>query len=116
MATKSITRIADPGTVIQSVFADLAAAIRMAESGLDLTAVGALNAAVRIGMNTPILVYNSDSSVHYIKFGVQAVTAPTNASNGIPVLANSTIMLNSGAQAWVRSDSALVFGYKGDTG
>jgi len=111
---RKVRRITDLGTILQSIFADFAGVIKTAESGLNLTPIGALDSAKRIGKNTPILVYNNDTSDHFVTFGADGVSAPSDATDGIPVLAGETMMLNSGDNAWVISDSASVFGYPGD--
>jgi hypothetical protein len=112
---KKINRITDIGKVIQSIFADAAASIRVAEAGLDLSPIGALGSRVRIGPSQPILVYNS-GAIGYIKFGDQTVTAPVNATDGIPVLAGQVFMLNSGSNEWVIASAGTLFGYLADKG
>lgn len=107
-------RLTDSGTVIQAIFADLASVIRTAESGLDLQPVGSITAQVRVDQNRPVLVYNSTAGALFVAFGDDGVTAPTSASDGIPVLPNSTAMLNSGDKIWVRGSAAGLFAYTGD--
>lgn len=114
MSTKHIRRITDPAKRDQASFADFAQTLRTAEAGLDLTPVGAIAPAVRIGESTPILVFNSGASIAYVAFGAQTVAAPTGPANGIPVLPNEKLMLNSGPNAWIIASSAAVFGYTGD--
>ena len=76
MAGKKINRVTDGGTVIQAIYADLAGALRMAESGLDLTPVGSITAATRVNRNTPVLVYNSTAGTLFVAFGDASVGAP----------------------------------------
>lgn len=114
MATKKIRRIVDIGTVIQAIYADSAGVIRIAQAGLDLAPIGALDAAVRVGENTPVLVFNSAGAVAFVTFGDQSVAAPGTAANGIPIPAGQTVMLNSGAKAWIRASASTVFGYAAD--
>lgn len=107
-------RLTDMGTVIQSIFADFAGSIRTSESGLDLQPVGVITAQVRVNQNTPVLVYNSTAGDLFVAFGDDGVAAPTTASNGIPVLAGSTAMFNSGDKIWIRGSAAGLFAYTGD--
>ncbi|MCH7925797.1 MAG: hypothetical protein IIC51_09720 [Planctomycetes bacterium] len=76
--------------------------------------MGVLTAAVRIKENTPIMIFNSTGGVIFVAFGAQAMSAPTDATDGIPILAGETFMLNSGNEAWVRASAAGVFGYTAD--
>jgi hypothetical protein len=111
---KRIRKILDIGSIVQSIFADGAATIRVAESGLDLSILGALGAGVRVGSGAPIMCFNSAGAVAYVSFGVQGLAAPTGPTNGIPVPAGQSIMLNSGDQEWIRSSAATVYGYQAD--
>lgn len=112
---KKIRRITDPGKVMQSVFADRAGTIRVAEAGLDLKPIGALNTAVRVGPGAVVYVYNAVGAVGYVTFGDQSVAAPANPSTGIPVPGNSYMVLNSGDSEWVRSSAGTLFGYLADS-
>lgn len=105
-------KIVDPAKIAQQTFSAEAKVQRNSEAGLSWTAVGALDAAKQVGTNVSVLVYNSDTAVHYVKFGASNVTAPTNATNGIPVPPGLTAVYSSGPNTHVISDSALVFGYK----
>jgi len=109
-------RLTDMGTVIQTIFADLASTIRVAESGLDLQPVGALGTTQkRVNQNTPVLVYNPTAGDLFVAFGDDGVSAPTSAANGIPVLKDgTTVMLNSGDKIWIRGSATGLFAYTGD--
>lgn len=107
-------RLTDLGTVIQSIFADIASVVRVAESGIDLAPVGTITAQVRVDENTPVLVYNSTAGVLFVAFGDDGMSAPTAATDGIPVQATSTLMLNSGSSRWIRGSAAGMFAYTGD--
>jgi hypothetical protein len=112
--TRKITSITNVGTLIQAVFADLAAAIRVAQVGLDFTPKGALTNAVRVGENQAVMIFNSAGAVGYVSFGSQSMGAPTGPTDGIPVAAGEKIVLSSGSNAWVRGSAATIFGYVGD--
>ncbi len=107
-------RITDLGTVIQALFADLAGSLRTAESGLDLQPVGTITAQVRVNQNTSVLVFNSTAGVLFVAFGDDGMSAPTAATDGIPVVAGQTAMLNSGDKIWIRGSAAGLFAYTGD--
>lgn len=114
MGTKKITNVTNAGTVVQAVFADLAAVIRTVNAGLDWKPVGALGTAVRVTENTPVMVFNSAGAVAYVAFGIQTMAAPTGPTDGIPIAAGEKFVLSSGDFAWVRASAATVYGYKGD--
>jgi hypothetical protein len=111
MATKPITKIVDPSSIIQYLFDDATQVMRTAESGHDFKPIGALNAVTRIGAGVTIRCYNNTGAVHWVKFGTSAVTAPTNFADGLPVPANSFVDYNSGASEYIISDVATMFGY-----
>lgn len=113
-ATKKITSITNLGTMQQAAFADAAAVIRVAQAGLDWNPLGSITTAVQCQPNTPVMIYNSTAGVLYVAFGSQTVGAPTTAANGIPVLANSLTVLNSGANAWVIASATGAFAYNAD--
>ena len=76
--------------------------------------LGALNTAVNVGYGVQLRIYNNDSAVHYVAFGDSTVAAPSSPANGIPVPAGQYILLGSGENTHVRSDSNTVFGYEID--
>jgi hypothetical protein len=112
--TKKVTSITNLGTMQQAAFADAAAVIRVAESGLDWNPLGDIATAKLCGPNTPVLIYNSTGAAVFVAFGPQAVAAPTTAANGIPVVAGAVFVLNSGVNSWVRSSVCGVFAYNAD--
>ena len=114
MLAKKIRKITDPGTLMQSIFADLAGDVRVGESGMDLKPIGAIDSAKRVGEGTSVLVYNAGGSTAFGKFGVQTVTAPTGPSDGIPILASEKFMCNSGPDAWIIGNSASLYAYTAD--
>jgi hypothetical protein len=111
---KKIRRITDLGTIIQSVFADIASVIRVAESGLDMAIVGQITAAQRVGPNTTVWFFNSTGGTLYVAFGAAAMAAPTGAADGFPILAGERFALNSGSNSFARASAAGVFAYTGD--
>jgi hypothetical protein len=112
--TKKVTSVTNLGTMQQAVFADAAAVIRVAESGLDWHPLGSITTAVLCQPNTPVLIYNSTGTVLFVAFGSQTVAAPTSAANGLPVPANSTVVYNSGVNSWVIGSAAGLFAYNAD--
>ena len=52
--------------------------------------------------------------IRIVSFGVQAMAVPTDATDGIPVLAGEKFMISSGNEAWVRASAAGLFGYTAD--
>lgn len=111
---KRIKKITSPPQIFQSVFGDSAATIRVAEAGLDWTPKGAANTAIRVDKGTPVLCYNGGAGVAFVAFGDQSMSAPSAATNGVPVLAGQIFILNSGEKEWVRANSASLFVYVGD--
>lgn len=112
--TKPVTSITNQGTVIQAIFADAAAVLRVAQAGLDWHPLGSITSAVRCGSNTPVMVYNSTGGVLYVAFGAQAMSAPTTAANGIPIAGGEKFVLSSGVNAWVMGSGAGLFAYNAD--
>lgn len=111
---KKITKVVDIGTVIQSVFAAAAGVVRVAQSGLDLKPLGALNSAKKVGAGSPVMVFNSGASTDYVTFGAATVSAPSGAADGIPIPSQQSVLLNSGDSEWIISKAATTFGYKAD--
>jgi hypothetical protein len=114
VGTKPVKNITNIGTILQAIFADLSAVIRVAQAGLDWTPKGDLTNAVRVGENTPVMLYNSTGGVLFVAFGDQSMSAPTGATDGIPIAAGEKFVLNSGAKAWVRGSAAGIFAYNAD--
>lgn len=112
--TKRIKKITNPQQIFQAIFGDSASVVRVAEAGLDWTPKGAANNAVRVDKGTPVLCYNSGAGVAYVAFGDQSMAAPSAATNGVPVLAGQTFVLNSGEKEWVRASAATLFVFVGD--
>ncbi len=105
-------KITDLGKIIQSIFEDASHVIKTANAGIAVSNAGvALNAALRIGENQPIMIFNSSGSVQYVAFGVSGLSAPSAPTDGIPVKAGDIVFLNSGSYAWVRASAASVYGY-----
>jgi hypothetical protein len=111
---KKIRRITDMGTFIQAIFADLAGSIKISEGGLDLSIMGALNTAIRVGPAATIRVFNAGGATAYVAFGIQGMAAPTSPLDGIPVPSGQYLVVNSGDKEWVRASAATMFGYQGD--
>lgn len=117
MALKKYARREDGNQVqdfqsIQSGTYDiLAGGMKNVNVGPTLKILGALNVAVHVGKGNQLYVYNNTGAVHYVKFGDSAVAAPTSPADGIPIPANSYLLIGSGEDDYVRSDVATVFGY-----
>lgn len=111
---KRIKKITNPQQIFQAVYGDGSSIIRVAESGLNWTPRGAAGTAVRVDKGTPVLCYNSGAGVAFVAFGDQTMSAPTAATNGIPVLAGQTFVLNSGDSEWVRASAATLFVFVAD--
>jgi hypothetical protein len=111
---KRITKITNPMQIFQAIFGDSAGVVRASESGLDWTPKGAAGTAIRVDQGTPCLCFNSSGSVQFVAFGDQTVAAPSSASNGIPILAGQTFIVNSGEKEWIRASAASVFVFTGD--
>lgn len=109
--TKKITNL---GSIHQNTYSDDAKVLRVAETGHNLAPKGAIATAVKVGDGQPVMVFNSDTNPHYVKFGDESVAAPSGPANGIPIPAGQFLVLNSGANMWIRSDSATVYAYSGD--
>lgn len=111
---RKIRRIVDLGSIMQAIFADLAGVIKTADGGMNWVPKGAATAAVRVGENAPVMLFNSTGGVLFVAFGDQTMGAPADATNGLPVLAGETVVYNSGDKAWVRASAAGIFAYVGD--
>lgn len=112
--TKKVNQVTNMGTLMQAIFADLAAVIRVAQAGLDWNPLGDCTAAVQCGRNMPVMLYNSTGAVLYVKFGAQNVTAPTTAANGIPIAAGEKFVASSGVNSWVIASAVGIFAYNCD--
>jgi hypothetical protein len=84
------------------------------DAGLAWTPIGDVGTAVKVGYRTPVRLYNSTGAVIFVSFGLYGMAAPSTAANGMPVLAGSMIVYNSGYNNYVRSSGAGLFGYTGD--
>ncbi len=113
--TKKVTSVVNMGTLMQAIFADYAAVIRVAQAGLDWTPIGSITSAVQCGRNTPVMIYNSTGTTLYIVFGSQSVAAPTGPANGVPVLSGQIFVANSGLSSWVIGSAAGLYAYNADT-
>ena len=111
---KRVNKVTNPQQILQQTFADKSGVVRQSESGLDWTPKGAAGSAVRVGPGCPILCYNSIGTVGFVTFGVQSMAAPTGPTDGIPILPNSTFVINSGDLEWVRASAATIFVFTGD--
>lgn len=114
MATKKVNQITPMGTMQQALFADLAAVVRVGLAGLDWHPLGDVATATLCLPNTPVMLYNSTGATLFVAFGAQAMTAPTNATNGIPVAAGEKFVASSGANSFVRASAAGIFAYNAD--
>jgi hypothetical protein len=114
--TKKINQITPQATIVQALFADLAAVLRVAQAGLDWKPLGDVAAATLCQFNTPVMLYNSTGSTIFVAFGLQTMAAPTNATNGIPIAAGEKFVCSSGSSAFVRASAAGLFAYNADTG
>ena len=104
----------DPGKISQKSFSIQAEVQKNSESGLSWKPLGAASAAVRVGAKTPVMCFNSAGAVAFVAFGDQTIAAPTTGANGMPVLANSSSVYNSGDSEWIRASAGTVFVYTAD--
>lgn len=111
---RKVKRITDMGTLFQAIFGDRAGVLKMSDGGLNWTPAGQITAAVRVGENQHVMLYNSTAGDLFVAFGDQGMGAPTTAANGLPVLAGSTVVYSSGEKGWARASAAGVFAYVGD--
>ncbi len=109
-----LTKITDPAKISQLTFDENAQVRRTAHAGLELTPMGPINTAQRVGPGVPILVFNSGAAVAYVKFGNQSMAAPAGPADGIPILPNEKFVVNSGLLEWIIASSNSVYGYLGD--
>lgn len=105
---KTVTSITQ---IQQQIYSPTSGVNKFAESGLSLEPIGALNSPVNVGQYQPVLVFNSGASVAYVAFGAQTASAPTGPTNGIPILANEKVVVNSGINSYIVASAATVYGY-----
>jgi hypothetical protein len=112
--TRPLNKVTNPAEIQQKVFAPKAQVVRTSESGYVLSPLGALNTAVKVGKGASVMVFNSANQTKYVKFGDSAVTAPSDASDGVPILAGEKFMLNSGDNDFIISDDNTCYGFLGE--
>jgi hypothetical protein len=113
MAGKKRVQKAISATLIPELVVNRDAnSIKVSETGFQVeTFLGAVDTAQPCGQEKPVLIANSDGLIHYVRFGDSAVAAPTGLSDGIMVPPNALIVLASGTNTHIRSDSNKVGGY-----
>lgn len=111
---KKYQKVSDPGRIGQKSFSLIAEVQKNSDAGLSWTPLGEASAAIRVGKKTPIMLFNSTGVIGYVAFGDSAMAAPTAPANGIPVLPNSIIILNSGENEFVRASVNTIFAYTAD--
>lgn len=105
-------KIVNPARIEQNCYELYSNARRTVHAGSYWSPIGALGAATPVTPQESLMVYNSDTSVHYIAFGASsALAAPSTPANGIPIPPGQTFIVSPGLNGFVRADSALVFGY-----
>jgi hypothetical protein len=107
-------RLTDPAKIQQKGFNDQAQVMKNSDGGLSWKPLGAAGTRIRVGQATPIMLYNSTATDAFVKFGDNTVTAPAGAADGIPVLASSTVVHNSGEHSYVIASAGTVFAYTAD--
>lgn len=108
--SRVVTSAAEIG---QLQFNEMAYAQRNVTVGGHYQILGAINTAVRVGAFSAIMLANTDTNGHYVKFGPDnTVAAPTGIVDGFYLPPQSIVYLSSGDQFYIRSDSALVGCYK----
>lgn len=113
MSVKRVKKSISPSNLVNVVFNENANSNKTSETGFDYSdgILGPIGSATLCGANKPVMVCNSDTSIHYVKFGDSSVTAPTGLSNGIMIPSGQCVVLASGANTHVISDSATVGAY-----
>ena len=103
----------DPSSIDVIAFDTVAGGKGWFQVAPKLSIVGALDAAKGVGMGRVLWIFNSDlTAVHYVAVGAVGMGAPTGGADGIGVPPGQYICINTAdAGGFVRSDSALVFGY-----
>jgi len=85
---------------------------KVSETGFQVdTFLGAIDTAKNCGAQKPVVIANSDGSVHFVRFGDASVAAPTGLTDGIMIPPNSLRVLVSGSNTFIRSDSNKVGAY-----
>jgi hypothetical protein len=56
---------------------------------------------VRVGPRTPILIVNATGATIFIAVGDTGVTAPTNFTNGLAILNNTSLVVNTGDKEYI---------------
>ena len=77
----------------------------------DLQPIGAISAIQKTEQGKTIALFNSDTAIHWVKFGDASVAAPTGFADGLPVPPGQYSFFSVGRNCGFRSDSALVFAY-----
>lgn len=105
------SKIVDPAKIFQLIFDNLSESIKVAPIGFNYKPVGSIATAVKVGFNTPVMIYNPTNAVAFVAFGDSNVAAPASAATGIPVLPNEKAILSSGPSTQFVIASAALFAY-----
>jgi len=113
MATRpKSSLVTSAGEIGQLQFNERACAQKNLTIGGVYDILGNAAAAIRVGPFAALMVVNTDSAAHYIKFGNATVAAPTGIADGIFIPTGGVLYVSSGLNAYIRADDAKVGVYK----
>lgn len=104
----------DPARIGLTSYDALAHVQKNSDAGLSWKPLGAATSAVRVGLHTPVMVFNTSGSTKFIAFGSSSVSAPSGAADGLPALNSVPVVFNSGENDYVIASGASVFVYTAD--
>jgi hypothetical protein len=107
----------DPGKIQQDIFSAAAKVQKKADGGLSWVAKGPANVATRVDTSTPVMFFNSSTTVAYVSFATTStgISAPTGAANGLPVPGGQTVVYNSGSNCYYIASAATILSYQPET-
>lgn len=104
----------DPARIGITSYDSLAHVQKNSDAGLSWKPLGEATAAVRVGVHTPVMVFNTSGTTKFVAFGGSSMLAPTGAGDGLPALNNTPVVFNSGESDYVMASGAGVYVYTAD--
>lgn len=109
-------KVTNPANAIQGSFESASNVSKAAAIDPCWIPSGAMSATKdRVDPKQAIMIFNSSSSVAYVKMGMKDTdvsTAPTGPADSIPIPAGTTLKISTGPNNWIRGSSTTLFLYK----
>ena len=115
MATKKSKGTTGPGNQAQLRFNEPACSDKVSEAGLNYFygtsktegLLGDIAAGKDVPKFRPVHILNNSGALAYVAFGDSGLAAPSDATDGFPVLNGERIVLNSGGNTRIRSSATM---------